>query len=226
MPTSTAIISPLLHDRDRVTVAAVVSGGAQSDAAYRRLVERYGALVRCSCNQLLGGEISEADEAAQDVWIQVHKSLSKFEGRSTFRTWLFSVVANVCRQRRRSLARQSAHRAAVSNFVSEKVEIDRAGAPALSRARQTIDDALHQLTEEQQRIIVLRFISGLSIDEIADHLAVKLSTAKMRLYRAIDALREVYQETEPGSHSDEADPFTPLSWVQLESEIRHAGAPS
>ena len=224
MPSSTAIAPKPLHDRDRIIVATAISGGPESDSAYRKLVERYGSLVERSCTQLLGGEIAEADEAAQDVWIQVHKSLPKFEGRSTFRTWLFGVVSNVCRQRRRSLARQTAHRTAVSNFVSEEFETERAGAPALSRARQTIDASLRQLTEEQRKILVLRFISGLSIDEIADFLAVKLSTAKMRLYRSIEALREVYQETEPSSQADEVDPLTPASWIQLEAEIRHAHA--
>jgi RNA polymerase sigma-70 factor (ECF subfamily) len=209
--------SPPLWDRDKATVTAAISGGSDAEQAYRMLMDRYGTLVHRSCLQLLSGETAEADEAAQDVWIQVHRSLPKFEGRSTFRSWLFSVVENVCRQRRRSLARQSVHREAVTSFVSESAEIERAGAPALVRTRQAIDEAFNLLNKNQQRIIVMRFLSGLSIEEIADSLGVKLSTAKMRLYRAIDALREVYTQTEAVG---ETDPLTPMSWIQLESEIR------
>ena len=222
VPPSTATALKPSRDLDRTFVAAAISGGPDSDSAFRKLVERYSVLVERSCMHLLDGEIAEADEAAQDVWFQVFKSLPKFEGRSTFRTWLFSVVKNVCRQRRRALARQTAHRTAVSDFVSEKVETERAGAPALSRAWQTIDESLGKLSEEQQKILMLRFVSGLSIDEIADHLAVKLSTAKMRLYRSLDALREVYRETEQDSRGDDVDPLISASWIQVESEIRGA----
>jgi RNA polymerase sigma-70 factor (ECF subfamily) len=57
---------------------------------------------------------------------------------------------------------------------------------------QTIEEAMDRLDEDQREIIFLKYISGLTLQEIADVLKVSLSAAKMRLYRSLDRFKESY----------------------------------
>ena len=66
--------------------------------AYRVLVQRYEGLVYNLCMKFLGSP-EDAEEVAQDSLLQVFHKIHQFEGRSAFKTWLYKIVHNFCRNR-------------------------------------------------------------------------------------------------------------------------------
>jgi len=67
-------------------------------AAYRVLVQRHEGLVYNLCMKFLGSP-EDAEEVAQDSLLQVFHKIHQFEGRSAFKTWLYKIVHNFCRNR-------------------------------------------------------------------------------------------------------------------------------
>jgi RNA polymerase sigma-70 factor (ECF subfamily) len=160
--------------------------------AYEQLVVRYQPFVFRTCRQRLA-DLSEAEEATQDVFVRVFYALPAFEGRSSFRTWLFRIAFNVCTTRavrRRDLrAREERYR----RLTPERVETP-------VRGRSGIDDrvarTLATLADADCRILILHHIWGFKVDEIAEDLGVRLSAAKMRLARAGERFRAAYRALE------------------------------
>jgi RNA polymerase sigma factor (sigma-70 family) len=160
---------------------------AGDQAAFRDLVEGYSSLVGRTARVLLADRVT-AEDAAQEAWLDVWRNLARFEVGRPFRPWLVTVVANRCRMtaRRRSLpnitldddsASQIAESARLtSNGLQGEFDLDLA-------------QALTTLSQEQQRIVVLRFYAELELSEIATVLEVPLGTVKSRLHRALAALR-------------------------------------
>jgi len=159
--------------------------------AYRELLKRYEPIVYRTCLKMLG-HVQEAEEACQDACLKVFHKIDQFQGRSSFKTWFFRIVYNTCLERRRKLARDSEKLGVVGDAIQKKFEDDRLGHAGRESVAEAMNEALDKLKEEERRIIVLRFISGLSLEEIAEVTELKLSATKMRLYRALDAFKAVY----------------------------------
>ncbi|HWX23439.1 MAG TPA: sigma-70 family RNA polymerase sigma factor, partial [Vicinamibacteria bacterium] len=68
--------------------------------AFARLVALHEGMVLNLAMRLLG-DLEEAKDISQDVFLQVYKMLGRFEGRSSLRTWIYRIVLNLCRNRRR-----------------------------------------------------------------------------------------------------------------------------
>ena len=71
--------------------------------AYRELLRKYESMVYSTCYRMLGDKL-EAEEATQDAFLRIFHKIHQFEGRSTFKTWMFRIVYNICMTRRRKLA--------------------------------------------------------------------------------------------------------------------------
>lgn len=156
--------------------------------AFEELARRYETLVYRVALRMLGNP-AEAEDAAQEVLIQLWMSLSAFRGESSLSTWLYRVTTNHCLNvlRKRRPTEQ----------VDEDVEAV-AAAPhhaLVAKARfRTLTEAIARLTPEQRVPLVLRELEGLSYDEIADVLETTLAAVKGRLHRArielVGAMRE------------------------------------
>jgi len=137
----------------------------------------------------LGVPASDVPDVAQEVFLVVHRRLPDFEGRSSVRTWIYSICVFVVRDSNRKRLRRR-----------EQVQMElpdlRAGnedAPdaALQRrhARQMVSEALSELSEEQREAFVLYELEELPITEIAQLLECPQSTVYSRLSVARRALR-------------------------------------
>ena len=181
-----------------VAEPALVEGCRRGDPeAFARLVGLHEAMVLNLASRLLGdGE--EARDLAQDVFLQVYRTLARFEGRSSFRTWIYRIVVNQCRNRRRWWRRRRRAAACPLDQITPADEARMAEAsPAetpfdsLARAERArrVQAALLRLSFEHRAILLLREVEGLACEEIASTLGLPLGTVKSRLSRARDGLR-------------------------------------
>jgi len=167
--------------------------------AFAQLVAQHEGMVFGLAARLLG-DVEEAKDVAQDVFIQVYRALGRFEGRSRLKTWIYRIVLNQCRNRRRFWSRH-ARRASCSLEALTAAEEARLAAgredadgPFAGVARRErvarVHQALARLRFEQRAILLLREQDGLSCDEIAVALGIAEGTVKSRLARAREAFRQ------------------------------------
>lgn len=185
-------LSGALPERD--LVASCRTGDAE---AFARLVRLHEAMVVNLASRLLGN-VEEARDVAQDVFLQVYKRLAAFEGRSSLKTWIYRIAVNQCHNRRRFWHRRRRDR---ETPLDERQLAGPllAGLPSaawspydetlrLERAR-CVQAALLDLCFEHRSVLVLREVEGLSCEEVATALGVPEGTVKSRLSRAREAMR-------------------------------------
>ncbi|MBK1833126.1 RNA polymerase sigma factor [Roseibacillus ishigakijimensis] len=158
--------------------------------SYEELIRRHEGLVFNYCVKLIGNRY-DAEEVCQDAFLRVFQKIHQFEGRSSFKTWLFRIVSNMGLNRRGSMARR---RDKESEFMDEAVTLEKADISDVGTEDLAEDfrQAMARLDDDKQRILMLKFVSGYSLEEISERMNLKLSATKMRLYRARDELREAY----------------------------------
>ncbi|EGG44925.1 MULTISPECIES: RNA polymerase sigma factor [Streptomyces] len=127
----------------------------------------------------------DAEEAAQDVLLQIARRISTFEGRSRFGTWLYTVVANCARQKYRELKRRAAEGAAPP---VETVQVaDPRTTSVIAGSRIDLLEALERLEREAPLLVeplVYRDLCQLEYAEAAERVGVPLGTFKSRLHEA------------------------------------------
>ena len=185
-------LSGALPERD--LVASCRTGDAE---AFARLVRLHEAMVVNLASRLLGN-VEEARDVAQDVFLQVYKRLAAFEGRSSLKTWIYRIAVNQCHNRRRFWHRRRRDRETPldEQLLARPLPGGGPSAPAspydetlrLERARR-VQAALLELCFEHRSVLVLREVEGLSCEEVAVALGVPEGTVKSRLSRAREAMR-------------------------------------
>lgn len=176
--------------------AALVQRCTSGDeAAFAELVSEHQRMVVQLAVNLLGDR-DEALDLSQDVFLRVFRTLGRFRGQSTLRTWIYRIAVNQARNRHRFWRRRhradqvplDVHVAAHGEFHSRaETEPDRVLAQKELAAQ--LQHALDALPFEQRTAIVLREVDGLSYEEIAYSLGVAVGTVKSRLTRARQVLR-------------------------------------
>jgi len=153
------------------------------------LVERYQGRAFGLALRVLRDE-EQARDVVQDAFLKAYGALDRFEGRSSFYTWLHRIVMNLCLDRKRR-DRSSRH-VEWSEQVEREVEADPDSpetpgpALALERAelRAQLAQAIAGLPEDARCTLELREIEGLSYQEIAECLGVPKGTVMSRLHYA------------------------------------------
>ncbi len=164
--------------------------GPSSEDAVAALLRRYERMIYRACVSYLR-DANLAEDASQGVLIRIYRGINRFQGRSSFRTWVYRIVRNECYSVSSHHAR---HR--VCESLDETVYLDHTvDMLDFTKQVETSNDvhiALRRLTPKDREIIKLRFFRDLSIKAIAVQLDTSLSGAKMRLYRAIARFEKAY----------------------------------
>jgi RNA polymerase sigma-70 factor (ECF subfamily) len=156
-------------------------------------------VVQLAVNLL--GDRDEALDLSQEVFLRVFRTIHRFRGQSTLRTWIYRIAVNQARNkhrfwRRRHRADQVSldqHIAAHGEFLSGRNSTpDRVFAQ--KELATQLQQALDSLPFDQRTAIVLREVDGLSYEEIAFSLGLAVGTVKSRLTRARQALRHALRE--------------------------------
>ena len=137
----------------------------------------------------------EAEDVLQDAYIKLMTGRARFEGRSSFKTFLFSVVRTTAYERRRKRMKRSlllgewfgpSERAAASSTPAPQPHLVDG-----SRQRALVLDALSTLSDRQREILELVFYHDLSIEEAASVLDMKLGTARTHYARGKKRMLEI-----------------------------------
>ena len=153
--------------------------------AYEELMRRYQRTLYSVCARYLGNE-RDADDVSQEIMLKVLYGLKKFEGKSKFKTWLYSITYNECTtQYRKDRRKRRLFDALSLNPVDEEVE-----AEPINTKNNDLDRWLVGVNPIDREIIILRFVAELEFQDIASIMHLGLSATKMRYKRAIDRLRE------------------------------------
>ncbi|MCU1427153.1 MAG: polymerase [Actinomycetia bacterium] len=176
---------------DRISDMELVIGARKGDAgAFSALVDRYRVPALRFAYGIAG---DEAEDAVQDAFVKAFGKLEGFRADAAFRPWLFTIVANEARNRRRAMSRRSK----LELRVRGRAETPDAGADDLAVARderRRLLDAVAALPDLHREVLALRFFAGLTENETAQVLSCPLGTAKSRLSRALDLLRGALDE--------------------------------
>ncbi|HUN22099.1 MAG TPA: sigma-70 family RNA polymerase sigma factor [Anaerolineales bacterium] len=161
---------------------------------FQVLFDRHYNMIWRVCFRFLR-QAEDAQDLAQDVFYKAYRSLNQFEGRSSFKTWLYRIAINTCNNELRRLSR----RPQINDKPIEEYTEFLPGAPDpesvwLEQERiEYLHKALKQLRPEEYEILVMKDIQQKSYNEVADAFDISISAAKMRVQRARLALLTVYK---------------------------------
>ena len=145
-------------------------------------------------------DAEESQDIMQEVFLQVYRTIGDFRGDASLATWLHRITVNRSLNWKRRWARRfkwlhvsgrSTDGLPAAEPESELPSPETRVANA--QARQQIDKALNMLPEQARTVFVLRELEGLSYEEIADAIGIKLGTVRSRLFHARKRLREILQ---------------------------------
>ncbi|MGD9933003.1 MAG: RNA polymerase sigma factor [Dehalococcoidia bacterium] len=129
-----------------------------------------------------------AEDLAADVFLQAVRGIGQYRYRGLpFRAWLYRIAHNVTADERKRLARNGG---VASSVVPELADPD--FAPGVVD-RRAIATALCELTDDQQQVIILRFLEGLSLQETAAVMRRRAGAIKALQFRAVSRLRDILQ---------------------------------
>jgi RNA polymerase sigma-70 factor (ECF subfamily) len=187
---------------------------AGAEDAFGRLVEPYRGELHAHCYRMLGS-VHDAEDALQDAMLKAWRGLARFEGRSTLRSWLYTIATNTClnaiaRRPKRVLpvdyGPASDPHAAPGEPVVESVWLepypdemlaveDGPASPEASyEQREAVElafiAALQHLPANQRAVLVLREVLGFSAKEVAESLETTVASVNSALQRARVAVEE------------------------------------
>jgi RNA polymerase sigma-70 factor (ECF subfamily) len=191
---------------DPTDLEAVTRAAKGDHEAFRVLVERYQDRAYGLALRVMRDE-EQAKDVLQDAFLKAYRSLDRFEGRSSFYTWFYRVVMNLCIDAKR---RQPAGRTvewdethALETPVGTGLDAvdparQQAEGPAgdLERAelRETLQRAIEKLPDDARQTLVLREVDGLTYSEIAKLLGIPKGTVMSRLHHARRRIRALLAE--------------------------------
>lgn len=154
--------------------------------AFRALVECYAVLAGRTA-RVLTQNPEDAEDAAQDAWVDAWRAMPRFQVGRPFRPWLITLLANRCYKRLK------ADRMQTTPYTFELAEII-GSTPQWTGPGTDYDvelqEALAKLDDVQRRLLALRFYADLKLDEIAEVMGLPLGTIKSRLNRIMTLLRQ------------------------------------
>jgi RNA polymerase sigma-70 factor (ECF subfamily) len=187
---------------------------AREEAAFVALMRMYGAgMLRVA--RMYVSSRAVAEEVVQEAWLAVLKGIDRFEGRSSLKTWLFRIVANIAKTR----GIREARSAPFSSFADDESTVSPerffgagerfpghwavppaswAGIPEdRLLAGETMDVVrreIERLPPSQRAVLELRDIEGLSADEVCNALDLTETNGRVLLHRARAKVRAALEE--------------------------------
>lgn len=188
-------------DTVELTEAEAIRRAQQGDAdAFERIYRLHNRRVYALCLRMVGNT-AEAEDLAQEAFLQLFRKIATFRGESAFSTWLHRLSVNVVlmRLRKKTLAETSLDETADADEESSGPRKD-VGGPDLrlsgSVDRVNLERAVEKLPPGYRSIFVLHDVQGYEHNEIATIMKCSIGNSKSQLHKARMRLRQLLQENE------------------------------
>jgi RNA polymerase sigma-70 factor (ECF subfamily) len=189
---------------------------AGDKSAFELLVREYHQAMQHVAQAIIGE--AQAEESVQEAWISVMRNMPTFEGRSSLKTWLFTIVANEAKSRLRktrttrarreiSLEEQSGGLLDSGRWQTDGHWLEAPAAwhdnsPEMllshEEFRHCLDKTLAQLPQDQKAVLTLRDYQGLELEDICNILGLTASNIRVLIHRArlkVYAMVEHFEDT-------------------------------
>ncbi|MCQ1528501.1 RNA polymerase sigma factor [Lutispora saccharofermentans] len=183
-----------MEDTERLLVDKSKKGDLD---AFEELISAYEKKAYNIAYRMMGNE-EDAKDMAQEAFIKIYKSIQNFREESSFSTWLYRIVTNVCldelRKRKNDrlvpleLNIETDKGSAIVELSAEKETPE--DIYERVEKRQLIQNAISSLGDDYKTVIILRDIQGFGYEEIASMLNCSLGTIKSRINRARNQLKD------------------------------------
>lgn len=174
---------------------------ARDERAFNELVELYGDRVFRLLLRMLARR-EEAEDMAQETFVQVFKSIDQFRGDAKLGTWIYRVAINLCKNRVKYLARRKAQAEDELEPLAERTSLDQASGGVTTAELSAPDQIAYgkqveaivkrcigKLEPDFREVLVLRDVEDLSYEEIGEITGLAEGTVKSRLHRARTMLK-------------------------------------
>ncbi|MDB6038816.1 MAG: hypothetical protein JWM99_2657 [Verrucomicrobiales bacterium] len=179
-------------DPDAALMLRVKQGDAE---AFEELVEKYKRPVLNLVYRMIG-DPTEAEDLAQNVFVQVFKSADRYRVSAKFSTWLFTIARNLCLNEIRRRKRHPADSLDAPSFNDEEprqYQDQKTAAPSENLAESEliskIEEAVHELPENQRTALLLFRDRELAYEDISEVIGCSLSATKSLIHRARETLK-------------------------------------
>lgn len=160
---------------------------------FRLLHDRYAARVYSKAITMLRDE-DEAQDATQEIFTKIFLNLGKFQGKSKFSTWVYSVTYNFCIDRIRKEKRSRELFTTEIDTPTDR-EVDEGEDQAmLTMQASGLRKVLLKLNDADRTLLLLKYKDGVKIKDIARMFGKNESAIKMRLKRAKEKAKRIYDE--------------------------------
>jgi RNA polymerase sigma-70 factor, ECF subfamily len=190
-------------DAEDLALVTAVKGGDKR--AFKVLMQRYQRKVYAVAYGFLRNQ-EDALDVVQESFIKVHRYIGKFEGNSTFYTWLYRIVANLCIDHLRKAKRHRdvefddglRHDAKDEPASDYTPHLGQLGDPSDMLRRKEIaaavEASLDHLSEKHRAVIVMRELQGMSYEEMAQAMKCSKGTIMSRLFHARRNMQKLLTE--------------------------------
>ncbi len=171
-------------DPDAGLVERAQSGDRQ---AFDQLVRRYQRPLFHLALRYVKND-ADASDVTQRTFVRAYKSLARFRGKSSFRTWVYRIAINQSLNHIRDNKRERA-----SDIADDALTTDAVGTANLVKARRTqrLRDAIEQLPPKQRMVIELRIYDELPFREVAELAGCTENAAKVNFHHAMQRLKAI-----------------------------------
>ena len=142
----------------------------------------------------------DAEDVLQTTYLKVISGRARFDGRSSFRTWLFGVIRHTAREhaRRARSQRERAERLAVETAAGGRAVVEADDPAERAERARVLRVALDELPDRQREIVHLVFYQDMTIQEAADVMEVSIGSARVHYDRAKKRLRTLLSSEASG----------------------------
>ena len=178
---------------------------ARDESAFNELVVTYQRRVFALVFRMLGRR-DEAEDLAQEVFVQVFKAIDQFRGESKLSTWIYRIAVNLCKNRTKYLSRRHVGRQDDVDALAERATFASAKGVSVgdvSRPDELVEGmqlelvvkrAIAQIDPDFRTVLVLRDVEDLSYEEIAAITGLPDGTVKSRIHRGRVQLRALVEK--------------------------------
>jgi RNA polymerase sigma-70 factor (ECF subfamily) len=185
-------VTKLFSDHDDILLVDAVKSGDRD--SFARLVTKYRASVIRICRGYVGS-YEDAEDLAQEVFVELFRSISRFRGDSRFSTWLYRLAVNkslnfLRYHKKRFRVYRSSESPGEESLINSPGEAESDTAVVDSDHRRALREALDKLPDNQRTAFILNKYEELSYNDVAAVMDTTLSTVESLIFRARQNLQK------------------------------------